>query len=87
MKRKHCELIKAWADGAEIEYWNVPYKEWAGVQFDIPEYQYRIKPSKTLAELDRIRADAYEVYRKAKKEYDAAVLHRTPTSMAYGREE
>ena len=44
MKHNHAELIKAWADGAEIEYWT-------GVRWlksDSPswleEKQYRIKP-------------------------------------------
>lgn len=42
--RKHAELIKAWADGAEIEYeshgiWvDESYPDW------YPEMQYRIKP-------------------------------------------
>lgn len=41
---KHAELIKAWADGAEIEYeshgiWvDEAYPDW------YPEMQYRIKP-------------------------------------------
>lgn len=44
MKHKHAELIKAWADGAEIQYklcgkWNDTLKpEW------FEEYEYRIKP-------------------------------------------
>jgi hypothetical protein len=46
MKRKHAELIKAWADGAEIQIWNRhsdawEYQEWP-VFFD--EYEYREKP-------------------------------------------
>ena len=46
MKHKHCELIKAWADGAEIEckfvsgVWRtVDYPDWAN-----PDEEYRIKP-------------------------------------------
>jgi hypothetical protein len=45
MKHKHCELIKAWADGAEIQrliddiWWDSPEPDW------YPEYTYRIKPS------------------------------------------
>ena len=45
MKHKHVELIKAWADGAEIEYrdldapWHVrPNPSWLG------SGEYRIKP-------------------------------------------
>lgn len=43
---KHAELIKAWADGAEIEYWGVYDNRW----FDAtcpdwnPDFTYRIKP-------------------------------------------
>jgi hypothetical protein len=46
MKHKHSELIKAWADGAEIEvkhpsnssWWDAKPPEW-----DL-DYEYRIKP-------------------------------------------
>ena len=44
MKHKHADLIKAWADGANIELnlhgdWvDVPNPDWIEV------YQYRIKP-------------------------------------------
>jgi hypothetical protein len=45
MKHKHAELIKAWADGAKIEFFNV-FQEW--VDADNPEWKegciYRIKP-------------------------------------------
>ena len=43
---KHAALIKAWADGAEIEYWGVYDNRW----FDAtcpdwnPDFTYRIKP-------------------------------------------
>lgn len=45
---KHAELIKAWADGAEIEYFSENTKKW---YFDSrPGWdraiQYRIKPKK-----------------------------------------
>lgn len=46
MKHKHAELIKAWADGAEIEckfksgnWRTVEYPDWAN-----PLEEYRIKP-------------------------------------------
>ena len=42
---KHAELIKAWADGAEIEYYNAVYDLWqkpAGVPNWHPDNQYRI---------------------------------------------
>jgi hypothetical protein len=41
---KHAELIKAWADGAEIQVWS--QNTWTDVK--IPycfDYDYRIKPS------------------------------------------
>jgi hypothetical protein len=45
MKHKHAELIKAWADGAEIQFYNV-FTQWVDV--DNPEWKegclYRIKP-------------------------------------------
>jgi len=45
MKHKHSELIKKWADGAEIQVKN-PYNEWVDEQY--PDWdlnlQYRIKP-------------------------------------------
>jgi hypothetical protein len=47
MKHKHAELIKAWADGAEIQYrptWN---SEWFDCIDDpkwSPDFEYRIKP-------------------------------------------
>ena len=43
---KHAELIKAWADGAEIEYWNQYQKQWKTASK--PNWdennEYRIKP-------------------------------------------
>lgn len=52
MKHKHAELIKAWADGATIEYkFFICENEWSdwllmqdGSWTDSDEYQYRIKP-------------------------------------------
>lgn len=45
---KHAELIKAWADGAEIEYWEKYGAQWVECGGSAPtweEYQeYRIKP-------------------------------------------
>jgi len=46
MKHKHCDIIKAWADGAEIEYFHTGCQQW----FKAPSPQwnedteYRIKP-------------------------------------------
>ena len=43
---KHAELIKAWADGAEIEIYSKINNEWIGMPF--PDWhidmEYRIKP-------------------------------------------
>lgn len=53
MKHKHCELIKAWADGAEIEerfqdvYAGKEWSEWEDFDGEWREsvfYEYRIKP-------------------------------------------
>jgi hypothetical protein len=47
MKHKHAELIKAWADGAQIQ-WNDPnYDEpWSDIQVPswCENFEYRIKP-------------------------------------------
>lgn len=42
----HAELIKAWADGAEIEYWTE--KGWSDTDLPcfLPNVKYRIKPKK-----------------------------------------
>jgi len=54
MKHKHAEVIKAWADGAEIEYrylsnishdwteWKPMYARFGWIDSD--DYEYRIKP-------------------------------------------
>jgi len=43
---KHAELIKAWADGADIEHFSVPARLWMYTAHPAwnPENQYRIKP-------------------------------------------
>lgn len=47
MKRKHSELIKAWADGARIQCLSQPFNEWIDVNHN-PSWrddrEYRIKP-------------------------------------------
>lgn len=45
MKHMHCELIKAWAEGAEIEY--LLHGEWVSIEppsWD-EEREYRVKPN------------------------------------------
>ncbi len=47
MKHKHAELIKAWADGAEIQCFNDHYSQWQDIispPFWLDDLQYRIKP-------------------------------------------
>jgi len=48
MKHKHCDLIKAWADGAKIEYYNQTLSAWmrAAAPLWCEETQYRIKKDK-----------------------------------------
>ena len=45
MKHKHADLIKAWADGAEIEYLTFT-KEWLPIHYPTwrDDFEYRIKP-------------------------------------------
>lgn len=46
MKHKHCEVIKAWADGAQIQYKDHESGRWEDI--DYPAWhdatQHRIKP-------------------------------------------
>jgi len=43
---KHAELIKAWADGAEIEYRSMNYDNWISIKTPTwhDHFEYRIKP-------------------------------------------
>jgi len=46
MKHKHSEVIKAWADGAQVEYLYTDTMEWhttSNPQFST-NVQYRVKP-------------------------------------------
>lgn len=47
---KHCELIKAWADGAEIQFFNHFTRSWEGLNEPTwsDETEYRIKPKTIL---------------------------------------
>jgi hypothetical protein len=46
MRQKHADLIKAWADGSDIEYLNIHDGQWRITQ--VPHWdaaiEYRIKP-------------------------------------------
>jgi hypothetical protein len=60
---KHCELIKAWADGAEIEI--LSDDEWCFIKHPswYKNTEYRIKPAES--KLDTLREawmDAFQVY-------------------------
>jgi hypothetical protein len=45
---KHAEIIKAWADGAIIQFYNKEKTSWEDVQWNKPEWdidtEYRVKP-------------------------------------------
>lgn len=45
---KHCELIKAWADGAKIQFFNYFTRSWKDIKRPDWSYniEYRIKPQK-----------------------------------------
>lgn len=53
----HAELIKAWADGAEIEYWDTTHNQWLPCPLGGPAWHkhtlYRIKPTKITLEQAR----------------------------------
>jgi hypothetical protein len=42
---KHAELIKAWADGADIQCWDIAFQEWRNIAQPswTDNLQYRIK--------------------------------------------
>jgi len=46
MKHKHADLIHAWADGAQIQFFNIVYEEWDDTPYPCwdEKGQYRIKP-------------------------------------------
>jgi hypothetical protein len=47
MKHKHCDVIKAWADGAEIQFRWDDGDEWKSILAGVNWYencQYRVKP-------------------------------------------
>lgn len=63
MKHKHCDLIVAWANGAEIEYqgsgvcWHLSHTP----TWDV-DAKYRIKPSKTWEEVHLEYTNARKAY-------------------------
>lgn len=48
MRRKHADLIKAWADGSEIQFLGIASGEWRDCKDNNPDwfenFEYRIKP-------------------------------------------
>lgn len=60
---KHAALIKAWADGAEIEYWGVYDNRW----FDAtcpdwnPDVKYRVKPEPKPDVVGFCRVDRFSI--------------------------
>jgi hypothetical protein len=65
LKHKHAELIKQWADGAEIEYLNVGSNSvWS--QVDSPRWDehgdYRIKPEPKPDVVEQYVAKGYTKY-------------------------
>jgi hypothetical protein len=44
MKRKHAELIKKWADGADIQIWNGDAWEYQVHPLFFDNYEYREEP-------------------------------------------
>jgi hypothetical protein len=66
MKRKHVELIKAWADGAEIEYKDTvfPDRGWNFVKSPSWEdhIEYRIKPEPVKVVRYLVIGDSFTLY-------------------------
>jgi len=70
---KHAEVIKAWADGADIEVYNPRRQEWDTLDMVSPVWsirlQYRIKPDnpkkdKLKAKIDKKRAKIKKLQRE-----------------------
>lgn len=60
---KHAELIKAWADGALIEYWSKTTKQWTDVEAVNPYWrettEYRIKPVQDVVRSFRLECHSW----------------------------
>ena len=61
---KHADLIKAWADGAEIQHWNRFNGQWLmiGLPAWSPEAIYRIKPEPKPDVVEKYFASGYTKY-------------------------
>lgn len=89
---KHAELIKAWADGAEIEckflsgVWRtVDYPDWAN-----PDEEYRIKPEPKPDYCRYIVGDResnnWEEYSVAQELWDSKKLHKPQIRITFDGE-
>ena len=71
---KHAEIIKAWADGAEIQCRNRVDPEWKDIGQSpcwLEELQYRIKP---VPEPDVVMTRAVGIYRVPSEAYPYGLL-------------
>ena len=61
---KHAAVIKAWADGAVIQYFSGVKRDWVDVDYNRPSWgnaeQYRVKPES--ADIDKYGAKAGDVW-------------------------
>lgn len=83
---KHADLIKAWADGAEIEvYWNGKWEETASPDWNT-QAEYRVKPEpkpdvvhdiKVWQSSDQLRKHILHLYNSETRTVGAANLRLT----------
>jgi hypothetical protein len=69
MKHIHAELIKAWADGAEIEVLGITAGEWypvAGAPKWFVDASYRIKPERVYPKSSLTPSEAFDVWMSAR---------------------
>ncbi|MDB6084674.1 MAG: hypothetical protein JWN43_2555, partial [Gammaproteobacteria bacterium] len=75
----HAEVIKAWADGAAIQYRNISGSTWFDIGGDGPawnlNWEYRVKPEKV-----------YPVTRMTQNEMSMAFCAPSPNSTDAARE-
>ncbi len=50
---KHAEVIKAWADGAEVQTRSDIYDDWHDVKYSVfyPNKEYRVKPQPVITKM------------------------------------
>lgn len=77
---KHCELIKAWADGAEIQYFDSGVDRWIDnpdPQFK-PVSSYRVKPDRKKYRVAKFN-NPYELTNTADNDTHIAIFESSPT--------